>query len=251
MDSGNSGSISSSGDEEYDSRPHHTILPSTFLNQTPFNPQQQSSLLSSSHQHHSLFDLSSTYLHPFSQPQPNSSNPNSFLNLDTGTQRSEPNCTGGVGGGASSSSASALNHCLLAPSPSHQGLGGQCVTDPSLQLRPIHDDNNARASLSSSTNVVRNPKKRTRASRRAPTTVLTTDTSNFRAMVQEFTGIPAPPFSGGFNAKSQSGLSIPSLEDLQGVNQGQVNNNNNAHLVGSGSGGSGVSVVPSVHQHDD
>ncbi|KAL8110766.1 uncharacterized protein LOC141670758 [Apium graveolens] len=40
----------------------------------------------------------------------------------------------------------------------------------------------------------RNPKKRSRASRRAPTTVLTTDTSNFRAMVQEFTGIPAPPF---------------------------------------------------------
>ncbi|KAG0480307.1 hypothetical protein HPP92_010889 [Vanilla planifolia] len=37
-------------------------------------------------------------------------------------------------------------------------------------------------------------KKRARASRRAPTTVLTTDTSNFRAMVQEFTGIPAPPF---------------------------------------------------------
>ncbi|KAF8089310.1 hypothetical protein N665_0510s0021 [Sinapis alba] len=33
----------------------------------------------------------------------------------------------------------------------------------------------------------RNPKKRSRVSRRAPTTVLTTDTSNFRAMVQEFT----------------------------------------------------------------
>nr|GME03804.1 rho GTPase-activating protein gacK-like [Ipomoea batatas] len=43
--------------------------------------------------------------------------------------------------------------------------------------------------------VVRNPKKRSRASRRAPTTVLTTDTSNFRAMVQEFTGIPSPPFT--------------------------------------------------------
>ncbi|KAL6596161.1 hypothetical protein ACP70R_047525 [Stipagrostis hirtigluma subsp. patula] len=42
----------------------------------------------------------------------------------------------------------------------------------------------------------RGPRKRTRASRRAPTTVLTTDTSNFRAMVQEFTGIPSPPFSG-------------------------------------------------------
>ncbi|KAL8215567.1 hypothetical protein R6Q57_022404 [Mikania cordata] len=42
----------------------------------------------------------------------------------------------------------------------------------------------------------KNPKKRTRASRRAPTTVLTTDTSNFRQMVQEFTGIPTAPFSG-------------------------------------------------------
>ncbi|KAI4321400.1 hypothetical protein MLD38_034784 [Melastoma candidum] len=44
--------------------------------------------------------------------------------------------------------------------------------------------------------VVKNPRKRTRASRRAPTTILTTDTENFRAMVQEFTGFPAPPFSG-------------------------------------------------------
>ncbi|KAL5219075.1 hypothetical protein ABZP36_019759 [Zizania latifolia] len=41
------------------------------------------------------------------------------------------------------------------------------------------------------------PKKRPRASRRPPTTVLTTDTSNFRAMVQEFTGFPAPPFVAG------------------------------------------------------
>ncbi|XP_051126646.1 uncharacterized protein LOC127248377 [Andrographis paniculata] len=43
---------------------------------------------------------------------------------------------------------------------------------------------------------VKNPKKRTRASRRAPTTVLTTDTTNFRQMVQEFTGIPSSPFTG-------------------------------------------------------
>ncbi|XP_071711373.1 uncharacterized protein [Rutidosis leptorrhynchoides] len=41
----------------------------------------------------------------------------------------------------------------------------------------------------------KNPKKRTRASRRAPTTVLTTDTTNFRQMVQEFTGIPTAPFT--------------------------------------------------------
>ncbi|XP_047048150.1 uncharacterized protein LOC124653132 [Lolium rigidum] len=42
----------------------------------------------------------------------------------------------------------------------------------------------------------RGSRKRARASRRTPTTVLTTDTSNFRAMVQEFTGIPSPPFAG-------------------------------------------------------
>ncbi|RZS16543.1 hypothetical protein BHM03_00048539 [Ensete ventricosum] len=49
----------------------------------------------------------------------------------------------------------------------------------------------------------RSSKKRSRASPRAPTTVLTTDTSNFRAMVQEFTGIPSPPFA----AASSSPLS--------------------------------------------
>nr|GFA28117.1 hypothetical protein [Tanacetum cinerariifolium] len=53
----------------------------------------------------------------------------------------------------------------------------------------------------------RNPKKRSRASRRAPTTVLTTDTSNFRAMVQEFTGIPSPPFT----SSSSSSNAFPRL----------------------------------------
>uniref|UniRef100_A0A0E0M0I9 VQ domain-containing protein n=1 Tax=Oryza punctata TaxID=4537 RepID=A0A0E0M0I9_ORYPU len=49
------------------------------------------------------------------------------------------------------------------------------------------------------------PRKRPRAaSRRAPTTVLTTDTSNFRAMVQEFTGIPSPPFVAGVGAPAAS-----------------------------------------------
>ncbi|KAF2291538.1 hypothetical protein GH714_025323 [Hevea brasiliensis] len=66
-----------------------------------------------------------------------------------------------------------------------------------MQLRSVQD-NGARSSSPSDQipAVARNPKKRTRASRRAPTTVLNTDASNFRAMVQEFTGIPAPPFSG-------------------------------------------------------
>ncbi|KAL7085545.1 hypothetical protein ACP275_14G287200 [Erythranthe tilingii] len=41
------------------------------------------------------------------------------------------------------------------------------------------------------------PKKRSRVSNRNPTTVLTTDTTNFRQMVQQFTGIPATPLSAG------------------------------------------------------
>ncbi|KAI4970064.1 hypothetical protein ZWY2020_000978 [Hordeum vulgare] len=36
-------------------------------------------------------------------------------------------------------------------------------------------------------------RKRARASRRAPVTLLNTDASNFRAMVQQFTGIPSVP----------------------------------------------------------
>ncbi|KAL4297720.1 hypothetical protein GQ457_12G016390 [Hibiscus cannabinus] len=64
-------------------------------------------------------------------------------------------------------------------------LGDSFPSSSWVQTRPL--------TVRSST---KNPKKRTRASRRAPTTVLATDTTNFRAMVQEFTGIPAPPFSG-------------------------------------------------------
>ncbi|XVF81657.1 hypothetical protein PTKIN_Ptkin15bG0172900 [Pterospermum kingtungense] len=37
-------------------------------------------------------------------------------------------------------------------------------------------------------------RRRTRASRRTPTTLLNTDTTNFRAMVQQFTGSPTAPF---------------------------------------------------------
>ncbi|CAL0317872.1 unnamed protein product [Lupinus luteus] len=175
MDSGNSRSISSSGDEEYDSRVDHTtLLPSTFLDHPPIHFGQSSSLNVSSHHHNpSFFDLSSSYLHSI----PNT-NPNSFLNLDTITtstsqgKRPQPNCT------------DPANLQGLFPPP--HGLS--------------HDENkNARvvsAALTNNASASRNSKKRTRASRRAPTTVLTTDTSNFRAMVQEFTGIPAPPFSG-------------------------------------------------------
>ncbi|RWW22290.1 hypothetical protein GW17_00013519 [Ensete ventricosum] len=47
--------------------------------------------------------------------------------------------------------------------------------------------------------VVRPARRRTRASRRAPVTLLITDTSNFRAMVQQFTGFPpGPPYSSSY-----------------------------------------------------
>ncbi|XP_045815148.1 putative uncharacterized protein DDB_G0277255 isoform X2 [Trifolium pratense] len=178
MDSGNSGSISSSGDEEYDSRNHNqTLLPSNLFNQQPtllqfnsisHNPLQSFNPGSSPI---SLFDLSPNYLQNLSQSQP-------------------PNITFPTSQGVSSSSQHTNNQCLL--TTPHQTLG---------VLHHDDDDNinnNARTTLSSPQppSSSRNTKKRTRASRRAPTTVLTTDTSNFRAMVQEFTGIPAPPFSG-------------------------------------------------------
>ncbi|XP_041006506.1 VQ motif-containing protein 22-like [Juglans microcarpa x Juglans regia] len=43
-------------------------------------------------------------------------------------------------------------------------------------------------------------RRRSRASRRTPTTLLNTDTTNFRAMVQQFTGGPSAPFASGAHA---------------------------------------------------
>ncbi|CAI8585545.1 unnamed protein product [Vicia faba] len=190
MDSGNSGSISSSGDEEYDSRTHHpTLLPSNFFNPQPnlqfnsisHNPQLFHLGSNSNSNSVSFFDLSPNYLHNLSQSQPN---------IDT---TSFPPSSQGLSSPPSlpfSLQQQHLNQCLLTTPP---GVG-------------LHDNNNSNnnarttptptPSPATTNNATRNSKKRTRASRRAPTTVLTTDTSNFRAMVQEFTGIPAPPFSG-------------------------------------------------------
>ncbi|RRT77642.1 hypothetical protein B296_00020908 [Ensete ventricosum] len=70
------------------------------------------------------------------------------------------------------------------------GVGFGVSVGPS-SVQPPDRSNVAAAA----TALPRSSKKRSRASRRAPTTVLTTDTSNFRAMVQEFTGIPSPPFA--------------------------------------------------------
>lgn len=52
-------------------------------------------------------------------------------------------------------------------------------------------------------------RRRSRASRRTPTTLLNTDTTNFRAMVQQFTGGPSAPYAptaSSASASSGSGL---------------------------------------------
>ncbi|KAF3445798.1 hypothetical protein FNV43_RR10975 [Rhamnella rubrinervis] len=214
MDSGNSGSMqSSSGDEEHDSSRAPGFLninPPThhFAPNSDSNPEPPNSLLShyQNHPQPAFFDLSSNYYQALSQSQPNS-NPNFLLNLDTNTDRSrgqrsdQTNCAN-LGNLSSPPSSSLSILASQGPGGHASGPGpgpGPFSGPPStMQLRqPVHSESTGpRGPAQASTNVGRNSKKRTRASRRAPTTVLTTDTSNFRAMVQEFTGIPAPPFSG-------------------------------------------------------
>ncbi|KAI6673397.1 hypothetical protein NL676_001303 [Syzygium grande] len=51
--------------------------------------------------------------------------------------------------------------------------------------------------LSPEGGVAKPVRRRSRASRRTPTTVMNTDTTNFRALVQQFTGGPSAPFGSG------------------------------------------------------
>ncbi|KAL4369002.1 hypothetical protein GQ457_05G008500 [Hibiscus cannabinus] len=186
MDSGNSGSVQSSsgGSEEFDSRADSISAlfnsnPSSHFGHGPLGIQQPPVMLRQHHQSHSpssmLFDPYLDYP---------ATNPNSQLNLDavwSKNTRSEPNCND-LGGFMASQQAQSR------------------ATFSSVQI-PQGPESGTKASVSGTTdqqpnnNMARNSKKRSRASRRAPTTVLTTDTTNFRAMVQEFTGIPAPPFT--------------------------------------------------------
>ncbi|CAK7334617.1 unnamed protein product [Dovyalis caffra] len=240
MDSGNSGSMQSSsgGDEEYDSRAESI---SAFLNNNNNNPLSHVGPMSNNpppqpdHNHHGhhhqthhssssstmLFDPLSNYFDPLSSSSSRSpplTNPNSLLNLDvvwSKNLRSEPNCTD-LGGFISSSS------------PTQQLFTNQTQTRATFQSLPPHVQESAtRGPVSglgsvsgtndqvSNTAGVRNPKKRSRASRRAPTTVLTTDTTNFRAMVQEFTGIPAPPFTSSPFPRSRLDLFGPAASTLR------------------------------------
>ncbi|KAF7834286.1 rho GTPase-activating protein gacII-like isoform X1 [Senna tora] len=202
MDSGNSGSMQSSsgGDDDYDSRADSI---SAFLNHPPTTAHHHlaHAPFSTNPSHPQMFDPLSNYFDPI-QRSPSSS----LLNLDmvwpgSKPARSEPN-PADLGAFMSSNQAfllGAQSRGAAAAFPTHQSLPPEASSSRGL---PSNDQAQAQAQTqvqpnstnSSSGNVVRNPKKRSRASRRAPTTVLTTDTTNFRAMVQEFTGIPAPPF---------------------------------------------------------
>lgn len=136
--------------------------------------------------------FSSTMFHPLSNYfHPSQTTPLPNTNLDTiwsKPVRSEPNQTD-------------LNNLLTISSSSsllQNQIMNQYNNNASFQLATnFHTMNDqTHNNTGNNTNVQvenRNPKKRSRASRRAPTTVLTTDTTNFRAMVQEFTGIPEPP----------------------------------------------------------
>ncbi|KAK6923425.1 VQ protein [Dillenia turbinata] len=202
MDSGNSGSMQSSsgGDEDYDSRADSSSSLSAFLHNTT-NPTTRSHVGPISHNH------------PQPPPQPPPPPPlhhphhmfdsTNFLNLDNNSNmiiwpknilhRSElPNMIQTTGASNNNSSNNVNNSGLISQVPDHHH---------NHQLQPRT-----------------NSKKRSRASRRAPTTVLTTDTTNFRAMVQEFTGIPAPPFT----SSSISGFQRTRLVDLLGTRSTQL-----------------------------
>uniref|UniRef100_A0A6V7QWJ1 VQ domain-containing protein n=1 Tax=Ananas comosus var. bracteatus TaxID=296719 RepID=A0A6V7QWJ1_ANACO len=175
MDSTTSGSVQSSsgggggggsrggggGDEEYTSQPDFL---SSFLTLPPPTPPSSSTshLLHHHHHHHHpspSFDSFSTFLDPLPHSLPQNPSPPSTNPFPIPPHLPNPSCT--------TSAASSGQH-------------------------PVQPDRSA------APGPARASKKRPRASRRPPTTVLTTDTSNFRAMVQEFTGFPAPPFSSSF-----------------------------------------------------
>ncbi|XP_026658279.2 putative protein TPRXL [Phoenix dactylifera] len=197
MDSSNSGSIQSSssgGDDDYDSR---TEAISSFLNLPP--PAAPPPLSPSHHLHQHPSPSSFISLSPYLNTFPSTPSDPYPLSLDMAWAKSlpssslsEPGCTilGGLTTATSSSSTttttSSSSKTMAVGAPSHCLHSGNTSLNPSsvqLQTQPAQPAAAPRGS-----------KKRSRASRRAPTTVLTTDTSNFRAMVQEFTGFPAAPF---------------------------------------------------------
>ncbi|XP_050368955.1 uncharacterized protein LOC126787059 [Argentina anserina] len=201
MDSGNSGSMQSSSgggdDESYDSRVESisALLGPAMSNHHHHPPQQQQQQQQQTqhHRHHHPQVEFDTLSNIFDSRL---SNPNPLLNLDmvwSKTMRSDPSMAD-LAGQNELSQPYLTNSQLAAQVSRGGGAGGGSSTFTQL---PTSSAPNDQTNTNNNVGGVRNsnPKKRSRASRRAPTTVLTTDTTNFRAMVQEFTGIPAPPFT--------------------------------------------------------
>ncbi|WCJ31862.1 VQ motif-containing protein [Euphorbia peplus] len=214
MDSGNSGSMQSSSggddDQSYDSRAASESISVFFNNHIGAGPMSNPPPQPPPHQppsnHHnfqhqsSMFDPLSNYFDPISSSSSSRSpqhftNQNALLNLDlvnwSKNIRSDHNNTNSGDLGAFISSSSPT------PPQSRPNFASLHIPQPPQPSGPCSGSNDQSG---------RNPKKRSRASRRAPTTVLTTDTTNFRAMVQEFTGIPAPPFTSSHFPRSRLDL---------------------------------------------
>ncbi|XP_019182484.1 PREDICTED: uncharacterized protein LOC109177551 [Ipomoea nil] len=193
MDSGKSGSLQSSsgGDDEYDSRgdsisallaqPHHHVVVDCISHhpQPPYPPPH--SAANAAMYNPLLSKLFEQPLLPL--PGEHNSTPppavwSKTLRPDNNPMLASSNSQQRVSGGGLAGQSAPVSFPLAAE---QHACGATAATGDGRVYDQAH--------------VVRNPKKRARASRRAPTTVLTTDTSNFRAMVQEFTGIPSPPFT--------------------------------------------------------
>ncbi|KAL2232036.1 uncharacterized protein LOC105177164 [Sesamum indicum] len=197
MDSGNSGSLQSSSggdDQEFDSRGESSI--SSFLNPSSHDhfdsisaPHTQFITHQIQIQNPSFFDPPHALSQNLDHSTHQYSNENDLIWSRSGL-RSEPNFPsfGNLTVPSSSLPSSRTKTNNHQPTPS-----AAAVQPPFPAAGP---SSSSAVQPEGERNVIKNPKKRTRASRRAPTTVLTTDTTNFRQMVQEFTGIPAAPFSG-------------------------------------------------------
>ncbi|KAH7569683.1 hypothetical protein JRO89_XS06G0242000 [Xanthoceras sorbifolium] len=68
-------------------------------------------------------------------------------------------------------------------------------------------------------------RRRSRASKKTPTTLLNANTTNFRALVQQFTGCPSTPFSFG-SSKSKGPVNLSFQQQNQKYDASVMNNNN-------------------------
>lgn len=238
MDSGNTSTSlqsSSGAEEEYDSRDESSSL-SAFLNHQPpplanftttttNNTHLHNPLIPPQHQNTHMFN---PYLDPITQTS------TSIPNLDmtwSKAIRYEPNqnnfinrlipCSSPPHNQAFVSSQRGNSSGAFPTLPQESGSQGLMLSVSAANNDQIQTHNTN--TNTNNSNMVRNPKKRSRASRRAPTTVLTTDTTNFRAMVQEFTGIPAPPFTSSSFPRTRfdlfaSAATTPNLRSNVNVN---------------------------------